>query len=91
MTGGLVMPVPEPPAEDVAELNEQLLVAQHELAEATLRLTWVHDMAERGRVLGTPELMRLRVMTRVREVAVQAWAQELEALQQRARTLGLQP
>jgi hypothetical protein len=88
---GLVMPVPEPPAEDVAELNEQLLVAQHELAEATLRLAWVRDLNERARVLGTGERMRARVMTRVREVAVAAWSEELEALQERARKLGLQP
>lgn len=90
---GLVLPLPEPPHEDVAALNELIVAAQHELGEAQLRLAFVRDLNERAQFappIGS-ELMRRRVMTRVREVAVAAWSEELEALQQRARALGLQP
>jgi hypothetical protein len=87
---GLVLPLPEPPHEDIAELNEAILIAQHELAEATTRLAWVRDLQHRGRTVGTGDLMRVRVMARVREAAVKAWSEELAGLQQRARALGLQ-
>jgi hypothetical protein len=86
---GLVLPLPEPPAEDVADLNAQLLIAEHELADATVRMARIRDLMERGPAIGTGEQMRARVLTRVRELEVTAWAEELDALRQRARALGL--
>jgi hypothetical protein len=87
---GLTLPLPEPPRDDVAELNEAILVAQRELSEATVRLAWVRELRERGRVLGTADVMRARVMEHVRGAAVTAWSHELAELQKRARAMGLQ-
>lgn len=83
------MPLPQPPAENVVELNEQLVIAQHELGAATVRLARVRDLMERGPAIGTGEQMRARVMFRVREVEVTAWAEEVQQLEQRARAMGL--
>jgi hypothetical protein len=88
---GLVLPLPEPPAEDVADLNAQLLIAQHELAGARVRRERIRDLMERGPAIGTGEQMRARVLNRIREFEVIAWSEELDALRQRARQLGLQP
>jgi hypothetical protein len=83
------MPLPQPPAEDVVDLNEQLLIAQHELAGATVRMAKIRDLMERGPAIGTGSQMRARVLYRVREAETVAWAEELEALQERARAMGL--
>jgi hypothetical protein len=87
---GMVLPLPEPPHEDVRELNEAILIAQHELSEATVRLAWVRELQKRGRTVGTGDLMRVRVMAHVRAAAVKAWTYELAELQKRAQELGLQ-
>lgn len=89
---GLVLPMPEPPADDVAELNELLRSAEHEMAEATMRLAFIRDLIERTAFapVTRAEQMRRRVMLRVREVAVEAWAEELDQLHAQARAMGLQ-
>ncbi len=87
------MPIGEPPAEDVAELNELIRAAEHELHEATDALGRINDLIARAEFVPATagEQMRRRVMVRVRGEAVNAWSQELDTLHRRARSLGLQP
>jgi hypothetical protein len=85
---GLAMPPVEPPAPDVDEVLELLRVARVQLGHARARAERVkHWQAD---PMNDPaDRMRFRVMRATREHEVQAWADEVTALEARARRMGV--
>ena len=79
------LPLPEPPAEDVDQVVRLLRIAREQLEGAGQRLARVVPLTARGE----RDAMALRVMTKVREYEAQLWAEEVRALEERARALGL--
>lgn len=86
---GLVLPLPEPPAEDVHRVLTQLRIARDSLDVATERWArvseWKSDPA-----MTWPEDMTLRILEQTRSTEVALWRREVEQLEQRARAMGLQ-
>lgn len=85
------MPAPGAPGPEIAEVLEDLETARQQLAGAGERLQRTNAMADRGHTLGHRDVMVLRVLIRSREFEAQCWAEEVRALEDRARALGLQP
>ena len=88
---GLVLPPPEPPADDVDQVVELLRVARQQLEDVGQRLMRINAWFERGVALGYRDLMVTRVLVNTREREAELWAAEVAALEARARSLGLQP
>ena len=85
---GLALPPAEPPARDVDEVLELLRVARVEHGHAAARLARVRAWA--ADPMNDPaDRMRFRVMRSTREHELQAWADEVSALEARARSLGV--
>jgi hypothetical protein len=81
------MPLPEPPAEEVAEVLRLLDYARQNLAAAAQR----HRIAEHLAGIGPAPQMLARVMVAARLHEARLWTAEVEELEQRARALGLNP
>jgi len=81
------MPLPEPPAPDVAELQALLHQARAQLQRAQLFLARAEQIAS----YSAPASMTTRVMQRVRAFEVECWAGEVDQLVQRAHALGIEP
>lgn len=84
---GLTLPPAQPPAPRVDQVLEQVRVARDHRAMAFRRLVKVREYV--ALELGDP--MVLRVMLQAREYEAQLWADEITALEERAKRMGLQP
>lgn len=82
------MPVPEPPDPAVQELLGLLTVARAQLRTARTDLIRAQRLNE---YVSAPASMTVRVMLRTRAFAVDVWADEVRALEEHARSMGLQP
>jgi hypothetical protein len=87
----LVLPLPEPPSEDVERVLDGLRFAHEQHAAAQERAHRTQAMIERGMVLGHRDSLRLRIMLDVRTYEVDMWADVIGELVDEARALGLQP
>lgn len=87
---GLILPLPEPPGDDVHRLQTQLRIARASLQTAGERM----DKVEEWRTdphLTWPDDMSLRILAQVRDLEVALWAREVALLEQQARAMGLEP
>ena len=88
---GLILPSPsDPPAHDVDEQLELLRVARVELAHAIARLERV-SVWSRDPMLTVAERMKLRIARDNRVDAVRRWSDEVVAIEDRLRKMGLHP
>lgn len=83
---GAILPLPEPPAEDVQELQQLLTYARAHHNAARVRLARAQQIAGYSH----PSSLLVRVMTRVRAFEADEWAREVAALEEHARSMGLQ-
>lgn len=84
-----MLTLPEPPADDVTEVLDDLRLAHRELADAE-RIVRMLSLPYPG----TPPrigVRRLAIEISTAEHRRGLWAAEVEALTDRARTLGLRP
>lgn len=84
---GAVLPLPEPPAEDVQQLLALLNYGRQQLAAAQWRARRLDELAGTS----APASMAVEVFQRVRAFEVQCWAGEVDQLVQRAHALGIEP
>lgn len=91
MSGTLVLPLPEPPDDDVDQVVELLRIAREQLDGTQERLARVQHWTERGLRQGYRDQMVTRVLLATREREAELWAAEVAALESRARSLGLRP
>lgn len=88
---GLILPAPgDPPARDVDEVLELLRVARVEHGHSAARLQRVRAWAA-DPMNADADRMKFRVTGAARAHEVQLWADEITALEARARRLGLRP
>lgn len=85
-----VLPLPEPPADDVVELQALLAAARGQHGIATERLSrciaWAAD-----RPLDAVEMQHLRVMVSTRIHEATLWADVIAGLVSKLRALGIEP
>jgi len=74
-------PLPEPPADAVAQVLDELRTARRELADASRIVELLSIDPDAGARAGIESLVALR--------RVELWTVELRSVQRRARSLGL--